>query len=116
MSRKRYEDAKTISLDDKNEVYKAFLKRRNIKSININKMKNLTLDETSNNINFKIKEEIWKDGDKLYKFSKKYYNSVEFWWVIALFNQKPTDSDYNSGDLVLIPYPLNEFIEFIGGK
>lgn len=114
MSIKRYSNSTIISINDQNEVYKDLLSRRNIKNVNIYKMRNLVLDETSNNINFILKEEIWKDGDKLYKLSKKHYNSIEFWWVIGLFNQKPTDSDYKAGDLVLIPYPLNEFMEFIG--
>jgi len=111
---KRYDNNKIISVDINNELYRSVLEKRNIKSISFYKSRFYNLDDTSKNLNFTIKEERWKEGEKLYKLSKKYYNSVNYWWVIGFFNQKPTDSDYSIGDLVLVPYPLEEFLDFIG--
>ena len=53
-----------------------------------------------------IETEIWKRGSKLFKLAHKHYSDSRMWWVIAWFNQKPTDSHYTFGDKVLIPKPL----------
>ena len=45
----------------------------------------------------------WTFGDSLYKLSYQYYNTIEFWWVIALVNNKPTDAHFKFGDMITIP-------------
>jgi len=53
---------------------------------------------------------IWSTGDRYYKLAIQYYNSAQYWWVIALFNKKPTDADVNAGDLIYIPLPLQDIL------
>lgn len=53
-----------------------------------------------------IETETWKRGSKLFKLAHKHYSDSRLWWVIAWFNQKPTDSHYSFGDKVLVPKPL----------
>lgn len=55
---------------------------------------------------------VWKPGDRLYKLADTYYGDPEMWWVIAWYNQKPTDSHYQLGQIVLIPMPLEEILRF----
>ena len=43
-----------------------------------------------------------------------YYDVAELWWVIAQFNQKPTDSHYSLGDVVYIPLPLEKVLTLYG--
>lgn len=51
-----------------------------------------------------IKKHIWTHGDKLYKLASQYYSGdISKYWIIGLFNKKPTDAHYNIGDEVLIP-------------
>jgi hypothetical protein len=114
MAISRYNKTNIISVDTENDLYRSKLEKRDIKQINAYSFPVYNFDDTKSDVNFSFKEEVWKEGDRLYKLSKKHYNSVEYWWVIAFFNQKPTDSDFSAGDLVLIPYPLQEAIEFIG--
>lgn len=57
---------------------------------------------------------IWSTGDKLYKLAHKYYNNSELWWVIAWFNEKPTDHHYKAGDVVYIPGPLEVVLSYYG--
>ena len=52
-------------------------------------------------------ERIYKTGDKLYKFAYEYYGSVDYWWIIAWYNNKPTDSHFKLGDVVYIPKQLD---------
>ena len=58
-------------------------------------------------------EHIWKTGDRLSKLADKYYNEVNYWWIIALFNEKPTEFHFQPGELVLIPLPLTKVLSLI---
>ena len=55
----------------------------------------------------------WKTGDRFYKLADKYYNDTQFWWVIALFNEKPTEFHFKAGDNVIIPLPLTQALSLI---
>ena len=55
-------------------------------------------------------EHFWKRGDKLYKLAHEYYGDRNLWWVIALWNGQPTEADYSFGDVVQIPYPVDDII------
>lgn len=54
----------------------------------------------------------WKRGSRLYKLAAEHYGDPSLWWVIAWFNQKPTDSHYSFGDKVLIPSPIEELLSY----
>jgi len=56
---------------------------------------------------------IWKVGDKFYKLAIRYYNDPRHWWVIALYNQAPTESHFRTGDAVTIPLPLETVLRMI---
>lgn len=61
-----------------------------------------------------INHHVWKQGDRLYKLSYKYYGDSTLWWIIAWFNKKPTDSHYSLGELVSIPQPVDFVITLLG--
>jgi len=67
-------------------------------------------------VELSVIRKIWKTGDKLYKLAHLYYNNAELWWVIALFNSKPTESHFKVGDTVYIPTSLEEIMNLIGYK
>ena len=54
----------------------------------------------------------WIMGDRYYKLAYEYYNDSKLWWVIARFNQKPTEAHLKVGDTVLIPLPLEQVLQF----
>lgn len=58
--------------------------------------------------------ENWKLGDRLYKYAYKHYGDPSLWWVIAWFNKKPTENDYQLGEEVLIPFPLEKLLKYFG--
>jgi nucleoid-associated protein YgaU len=64
--------------------------------------------------NLAIDEHVWSLGDKYYKLASVYYGDPQYWWVIAFFNKKPADFLLNIGDVVYIPQPLEEIINYIG--
>lgn len=55
-------------------------------------------------------DHIWSHGDKLYKLAYQYFGDRDLFWIIGLFNNKPTDSHFRYGDIVYIP---NDYIRFI---
>lgn len=48
---------------------------------------------------------IWIPGDKFYKLSLQYYGNMDDWYIIAFFNNKPTDADVKIGEEIIIPFP-----------
>jgi hypothetical protein len=95
-----------------NELYENTFEERNVNSIrhydtaefaypNVSEIKGLT------SVNH-----IWKTGDRYFKLAIQYYGSAQYWWVIAMFNQKPTEANLTVGDLINIPLPLQDILRY----
>ena len=56
---------------------------------------------------------IWKTGDRFFKLAADFYGDVAFWWVIALFNYKPTESHVKIGETIYIPMSLEQTLLLI---
>ena len=56
---------------------------------------------------------VWKTGDRFYKLAYKYYGEAKYWWVIAWFNKKPTESHLETGDVIKIPLPLHTVMQYL---
>ena len=56
---------------------------------------------------------VWKAGDRYFKLAQKYYNDHRYWYIIALFNKKPTEAQLNEGDEIKIPTDLALAIEVL---
>ena len=53
---------------------------------------------------------VWTAIDKLYNLADSFYGSPELWWLIAWFNQKPTEAHFEVGDTIYIPTDVNEIL------
>ncbi len=51
-------------------------------------------------------QKVWTIGDRLYKLAAEHYGDSRLWWVIARYNNKPTDAHFKLGEIVYIPLPL----------
>ena len=58
---------------------------------------------------------VWSQGDKLYKLAARFYGDHNLWWIIALWNNKPTDAHFFYGDIVSIPFPPDQIVRDIEG-
>ena len=56
---------------------------------------------------------VWKIGDRYYKLAHKYYGDTKYWWVIAWYNKKPTESHVELGEVIKIPYPLYKVMAYL---
>ncbi len=55
----------------------------------------------------------WHYGDMFYKLADKHYGDPKLWWVIAQFNQKPTEGHMEIGDQIKIPFPLARVLKML---
>jgi hypothetical protein len=95
-------------------LYSEHFGKRDVKYIN-----QFTTPEFSKDAFDKAKElifsfHVWSTSDKLYKLAFKHYGDSSLWWVIAIANQKPTESHFKLGDVVIIPQPLNKALDVYG--
>tara|TARA_R110000751_G_scaffold151992_1_gene256972 strand:- start:125 stop:469 length:345 start_codon:yes stop_codon:yes gene_type:complete len=107
----RYDKRLILSNDD--ELYKKFIENRNLKSIRqygTGMLKYPTIAEMKKMTRIR---HIWKAGDRYYKLSIEHYGSARYWWMIALFNQRPTEADVSVGDLIYVPMPLEAMLRVL---
>lgn len=63
----------------------------------------------------KVFEHVWSEGDKYHKLATQYYQDATYWWVIARFNNKPTEAHLTIGDIVYIPIPFERIVSYYRG-
>ena len=85
------------------ELYQKLFEDRGIRSGEITQYKTRIFGSRIKSLNIATTKHTWSMGDKLFKLSYQYYNTYELWWVIALWNGKPTDAHYDYGDVIEIP-------------
>ena len=102
---------------------------RNTRTVvnNLALYRNIIRDRGLNNIEhyrthefYDIKEEdlkdvvidyrVWSIGDRLHKYAHDAYGDSELWWLLAWFNQRPTDAHFKIGDKIAIPHPLQSLV------
>lgn len=58
-------------------------------------------------------DHIWKTGDRYYKLAERYYGRPQYWWAIALYNNKPTEGHVRLGDVIRVPLPLEKYLRYL---
>jgi hypothetical protein len=97
-----------------NPAYKRYLKGRgktDIRQYDTPKFTHPTADDLAN---FSEITHIWGVQDRFYKLANEYYNDPTMWWVIGLYNQKPTEFHLSPGDVIYIPTPLDSVLYYLG--
>ena len=82
----------------------------------IKKIATLNIDYPTFDIVSSIEYEnyVWALGDRYYKLSAAFYGDPTYWWVIAWFNKKPTESHLKVGDVIRVPKSLGSILSAIG--
>ena len=57
---------------------------------------------------------VWKRGDRFFKLAHKHYGNSQYWWIIAWYNQTPTESHVQLGQIIRIPKPLGDVVKYLG--
>ncbi len=62
-----------------------------------------------------IIEHVWTESDRLYKVADRYYGDSKLWWVVAKFNNLPTESHIKIGYVLRIPLPVDRLLSVMRG-
>lgn len=109
----RYKNQRVFINDT--DAYKRYLKDRGLKHIKqYSTPKMFYPSDTISMANFSTLKHIWGTGDRYYKLADEYYQDPTMWWVIAFYNQKPTEFHIKLGDIIFIPTPLDSILYSIG--
>jgi len=57
---------------------------------------------------------VWSLGDRFFKLAYKHYGNSTLWWIIAWYNQTPTESHLEIGDIIQIPVPMEGALRVLG--
>jgi nucleoid-associated protein YgaU len=94
--------------------YQRYLKKRGMKLIRQFDTPQFRHPSAADRSHFKRAQHVWGTGDRFYKLADDYYQDPEKWWVIALYNQKPTEFHVQPGQVIYIPYPLDSVLYYMG--
>ena len=103
---------KRLVFTNDNELYDSLFEKKDVNYIRHYGTPEMSYPDPEEIRNLTRVRHVWRTGDRYYKLSIEYYNSPRYWWVIAMFNQKPTEASLNVGDLVFIPLPLQEVLRY----
>ncbi len=99
----KYKNQNNEIATNNNELYRQLFKDRGINSHSIEQYRTHQFNTDFNKDTVATFEHTWSMGDRFYKLAHQYYGEYKFWWVIALFNNKPTEAHCSYGDVLLIP-------------
>jgi hypothetical protein len=108
----RYDDRKILL--NNSSLYKNYFKKRDKNFIRHYTSPFFVHPTAEEMRDLSIVNHIWTFGDKYYKLSHEHYGDVQFWWVIAGFNQKPTECHLKLGDIVYVPHGLDQVLFYLG--
>ena len=100
---------------NESETYEDLLEKREVPYIRQYGTPELVIPTMGQIASFTNIDHIWKVGDRFWKLALQYYDSPQYWWVIALYNKKPTEAHVRNGARLRIPLPLDRVLRTIRG-
>ena len=95
-----------VKANNSNEMYENILQDRGVKKIYQYTTGILSYPDDDTKRTIRTVDYEWKQGDKFWRLSSQYYGDPRNWWIIAQFNQKPTEGHLSPGDVIQIPLDL----------
>ena len=95
-------------------LYRNYLKNRGMKFVAQYDTPKFKHPDPGDAMNFNAITHIWGTGDKYWKLADEFYSDPKLWWIIALYNQKPTEFHMSPGDVIYIPTPLETVLYYMG--
>ncbi len=109
----RYIDRRIVK--NNSELYSDIFNDRNLNFIEHYTTPFFILPSIQQYKNLNSVKHVWKVGDRFYKLASQYYGDPKDWWVIAKFNNKPTESHVKIGDILYIPTPIHQALAAMKG-
>ena len=105
---------KTEIFNNSSEYYKPLRQSRNLKNIQHYETPVIYNPGVVDRMVVAATDHIWKYGDRYYKLAHQYYGDARYWWVIAWYNGRPTESHMNFGEIIAIPLNIQDAMEALG--
>jgi len=102
-----------IVLNDLDE-HKELIESRGKKFIMQHRSRSFKLPTPAEIASLNLRMHVWKQADRFWKLSKEYYGDPKYWWVIAQYNQKPTEAQVSIGGIVVVPTPIYQALRILG--
>lgn len=109
----RFKD-RQIFLND-NENYQKLFEERNVNYIRHYGTPRFKYPTQEEYLSIATIKHTWVVGDRFYKLAHQYYGDSRDWWVIAQFNNTPTESYVRIGQVLNIPTPISRVLSFMQG-
>jgi hypothetical protein len=110
MSLSRYASQDIITND--HELYDELFRERGVTKIRQFETPIIYHPNLQDLTNISYETRRWKLGDRLYKIAHEFYGDSTYWWVIAQFNNKPTESHFKVGDICYVPISIESILEY----
>jgi len=107
----RYDNGRPF-INDKEE-YKEFFEDRGVDYIRQFRTGMLTQPTVEDRARLNPVKHVWQVGDRYSKLAHRYYGNSALWWVIAWYNQRPTEAHVKPGIVVRIPTPLDRVLAIL---
>jgi len=106
----RYSDRKILRLKD--DFYRRMLEEKGVKNLLF--YDSVLFPPIDKEVTALLTPELyaWGVGDNYYKLAEQKYGDKDFWWVLAWYNQKPSDALLKIGDNVWIPRPVEILVSY----
>ena len=88
------------------ERYSRQFKKRGVDFIRQFKTANVTYPSANERASLNSATVVWGVGSRFYKLANEYYGDPTYWWLIAWYNQTPTEAHVQVGSVVEIPLPF----------
>jgi|TARA_E500000318_G_C3364362_1_gene135945 nucleoid-associated protein YgaU len=95
------------------EQYRKMLDKRGVRSIEQYRTLEKDVFEQEVYDSIETVNYVWKYGDMYWKISSRVYGDPQYWWVIASFNKRPTESHNKIGDTLKIPISLADALQVV---
>ncbi len=93
-------------------IYQEFVDKRNVRQIvqyTSPSFPQLTVERRRS---VEYENHVWKMGDRFYKLAYDYYGDASLWYLIAWYNETPTENHVNLGDTIMIPLSAEKVLTY----
>jgi len=90
-----------------NEMYENILEKRGVKEVVQYTTTELIYPDEEEKKRINVVKHFWSQGDKFWKLAFQFYGDQSLWYVIAQWNQAPTEGHLTPGDIIEIPTNLS---------
>lgn len=112
----RYSRTKKLNNDPREgtaeQIYQEIIEKRNIKKVVQYASPSFPPLTVARRRSIQYDSYVWKRGDRFYKLAHNYYGESELWYLIAWFNQAPTENHINIGDTIMIPTSVERILTY----